>query len=99
MIVSSFLSQYGVRLMSKDFKDIQWDEFKALLAGVSPETALGRVVAIRAENDKDTLKNFTPEQHRIRNNWKKKQAQNKTDEDMKDILDGFRDAFIAMARG
>lgn len=97
--MSSFLSQYGVRLMHKEFKDMQWDEFRALLAGISSETALGRVVAIRAENDKNILKNFTPEQHRIRNNWKKRQAQTMTDEDMKSVLDGFKEAFIAMAGG
>jgi len=85
--------------MHKEFKDMQWDEFRALLAGISPETALGRVVAIRAENDKNILKNFTPEQHRIRNNWKKRQAQTRTDEDMKNVLDGFKEAFIAMAGG
>ena len=78
---------------------MQWDEFRALLAGISSETALGRVVAIRAENDKNTLKNFTPEQHRIRNNWKKRQAQTRTEEDMKNVLDGFKEAFIAMAGG
>ena len=85
--------------MHKEFKDMQWDEFRALLAGISSETALGRVVAIRAENDKNTLKNFTPEQHRIRNNWKKRQAQTRTEEDMKNVLDGFKEAFIAMAGG
>jgi hypothetical protein len=85
--------------MHKEFKDMQWDEFKALLAGISPETALGRVVAIRAEDDKNILKNFTPEQHRIRNNWKKRQAQTKTDEDIKNVLDSFKEAFIAMAGG
>ena len=85
--------------MHKEFKDMQWDEFRALLAGISPETALGRVVAIRAENDKNIVKNFTPEQHRIRNNWKKRQAQTRTEEDMKNVLDGFKEAFIAMAGG
>jgi len=85
--------------MHKEFKDMQWDEFRALLAGISSETALGRVVAIRAENDKNILKNFTPEQHRIRNSWKRRQAQSRTDEDMKNVLDGFKEAFIAMAGG
>ena len=85
--------------MHKEFKDMQWDEFRALLAGISSETALGRVVAIRAENDKNILKNFTPEQHRIRNNWKKRQAQTRTEEDLKNVLDGFKEAFIAMAGG
>ena len=85
--------------MHKEFKDMQWDEFKALLAGISPETALGRVVAIRAENDKNILKNFTPEQHKIRSEWRKKQAQTRTEEDLKNVLDGFKEAFIAMAGG
>jgi len=85
--------------MHKEFKDMQWDEFRALLAGISSETALGRVVAIRAENDKNILKNFTPEQHRIRNSWKKRQAQIRTEEDLKNVLDGFKEAFIAMAGG
>lgn len=35
-----------------------------------PETPLGQVVSIRAETDKDILKNFTEEQHRIRNEWR-----------------------------
>ena len=35
-----------------------------------PETPLGRVVSIRSENDKEVLKNFTKEQHRIRNEWR-----------------------------
>lgn len=97
--MSSFLSQYGVRLMHKEFKDMQWDEFRALLAGISPETALGRVVAIRAENDKNILKNFTPEQHKIRNEWRKKQAYSKANEDLINVLDGLKEAFIAMAGG
>lgn len=85
--------------MHKEFKDMQWDEFKTLLAGISPETALGRVVAIRAENDKNILKNFTPEQHRIRNEWRKKQAQSKANEDLINVLDGLKEAFISMAGG
>nr|DAL98417.1 MAG TPA: hypothetical protein [Caudoviricetes sp.] len=47
-----------------------WSEFCTLLAGIMPETPLGQVVSIRAENDKDILKNFTKEQHKIRNEWR-----------------------------
>lgn len=53
---------------------MKWDEFASLLSGLGPDTALGRIVAIRTEEDKDILKNFTPEQHRIRNEWKRRRA-------------------------
>ncbi len=39
-----------------------------------PETPLGQVVSTRSENDKDILKNFTKEQHRIRNEWRSRQS-------------------------
>lgn len=35
---------------------MSWDEFRDLLSGLSPDTALGRMVAIRAEEDKEILK-------------------------------------------
>ena len=31
---------------------MSWDEFRDLLSGLSPDTALGRMVAIRAEEEK-----------------------------------------------
>ena len=51
-----------------------WDEFSTLLAGIMPETPLGQIVSIRSENDKDMLKNFTKEHHRIRNEWRSRVA-------------------------
>ena len=53
---------------------MKWNEFASLLSGLGPDTALGRIVAIRIEEDKDILKNFTPEQHRIRNEWRRRRA-------------------------
>jgi len=47
-------------------------EFFNLLSSFSSETPLGRVVQIRAEDDKTTLKNFSKDQHRIRNEWRNK---------------------------
>lgn len=49
---------------------MSWDEFSTLLAGILPETPLGQIVSVRCENNKDTLKNFTKEQHKIRNAWR-----------------------------
>lgn len=41
---------------------MSWGEFSTLLAGIMPETPLGQIVSIRSEDDKETLKHFTPEQ-------------------------------------
>lgn len=51
-----------------------WDEFTTLLSGILPETPLGYIVSIRSENDREKLKNFTPEQRRIRNAWRMRNA-------------------------
>lgn len=74
LIVSSFLSQYGLRIRTKEFESVSWDEFRALIAGLSPETALGRVVAIRSETDKDIIKHYTKDQRRIYDDWRKREA-------------------------
>lgn len=78
---------------------MKWDEFRDLLVGISPDTALGRIVAIRSENDKNILKHFSSEQHRIRNEWRNRKAKNVKPEDMETILSGFKQAFISMAGG
>ena len=98
MIVSSFQSQYGIRL-SKDLKDMKWSEFRDLLVGISPDTALGRIVAIRAEEDKDVLKHFSKEQHRIRNEWRARKTKKIEPGNMEDILEQLRQGFISMAGG
>lgn len=53
---------------------MKWEEFKDLLSGLGPDTPLGRVVSIRAEEDKEVLKNFTKDMHKIRNNYRRKGA-------------------------
>ena len=53
-----------------------------LISGLLPDTPLGRVIQIRAENDKDRLKYFTPDMHKIRNEWRNRIAKEKLkDED------------------
>lgn len=94
LIVSSFQSQYGIRL-SRELKGMKWNEFKALLAGISPETPLGRIVSIRAEDDKEILKHFTREQHRIRNDWRGSKAVEMTEQQRQQTLEQLKQAFIA----
>lgn len=68
LIEASFAAQYGIRLRQED--NMSWGEFITLLSGLMPETPLGKVISIRSENDKEILKHFTKEQHRIRNEWR-----------------------------
>lgn len=78
---------------------MKWDEFKDLLMGISPDTALGRIVAIRSETDKDILKHFTKDQKRIQADWKRRCAKKVSEEDMGKILEAFKNGFIEMAGG
>lgn len=75
LIVSSFLTQYGLRIRTKEFESVSWDEFRSLLGGIAPETPLGRIVAIRSETDKDVIKRFSRDQKRIYDDWRNRTAQ------------------------
>ena len=68
LIEASFASQYGIRLRSEN--DMSWAEFSTLLNGIMPKTPLGNIVSIRSEEDEEILKNFTPEQKKIRDEWR-----------------------------
>ena len=78
---------------------MSWDEFTDLLSGISPDTALGRIVAIRAEEDEEILKHFTPEQRRIRCEWRNKQAMKVSEEERDKFLKAMKQAFIDMTGG
>ena len=97
LIVSSFQTQYGIRL-STDLKSMSWKEFSYLLQGLSDKTPLGGIVAIRAENDPETIKQFTAEQRRIRNEYRAKQAQHKTAKQTDTMLDDLKKAFVSLAK-
>ncbi len=56
---------------------MSYQEFCILLSGIMPDTPLGQIVSIRAENDKEILKHFTPEQRRIRAEWRNRKYKNK----------------------
>lgn len=72
---------------------LEWDEFLNLLGGLLPETPLGRVVAIRKENDPEVLKKFTPEQKKIRNEWLRKST---TEIGYEDMMKNFEAMFRAL---
>ena len=77
---------------------MKWKEFKALLAGLSGETPLGRIVQIRSEDDPKMLEVFLEGQHRIRNEWRLKLAKEKTEQDLTQVLEELKQAFVEMAK-
>lgn len=94
LIVASFQSEYGIRL-SRDLDGMTWQEFSAFINGLSGDSPLGRVVSIRAENRSEVLKEFTPEQHKIRNSYRRKQAKHKTQKEVDNAIEQFRKAFMS----
>lgn len=97
LVVSSVLDQYGIRIYSAEFKGVKWLEFSALISGIGPDTALGRIVAIRAETDKEVIKNFSDDQRRIWREWRNKSAKQKSKEEVQNYLEMFKTAFVRMA--
>lgn len=76
-----------------------WEEFKQLLAGLGPETPLGRIVSIRMEEDENVLNHFSKEQRRIRNEWLQRRAQSATSGQTEEFIEQMKQAFIQMAGG
>ncbi|MBU3208687.1 bacteriophage Gp15 family protein [Clostridium algidicarnis] len=91
LIEASFTTQYGIRLRNEP--DMSWSEFCTLLAGIMPKTPLGQVVSIRSEENNDMLKNFTPEQHKIRNEWRNRQVKIMSDEEKEETLKELQNIF------
>lgn len=71
LIEASFVTQYGIRLTETE---MDWKEFITLLSAIMPETPLGKIVQIRAEEDREILKHFTPEQRSIRDSWRNRHS-------------------------
>ena len=67
------------------------------MVGMGAETALGRTVSIRAEDDKDVLKYFTPEMKKERSRWRNKMASQKKEEECIDFVEAMKQAFMDIA--
>ena len=65
-----------------------------MIRGLSSDTPLGNIVSIRSEKDKNILKKFTPAQHKIRSDWRRKVASKKLTDEKK--LDADMDRLQAM---
>lgn len=82
-----------------------WDEFSSLLCGLGADSLLVRIVRIRSETDKETIKRFTKEQKKIRNDWIRRGGRTKGEADEKIIekrdifLKNLADSFRSMKKG
>lgn len=95
LIAASFQAMYGIRL-ARELPGMTWREFAALLAGLGQDTPLGRVAAIRAENDPERLKDFTPAMRRIRAEWRTRRAVQRPAQDVDSFLADMERAFLAL---
>lgn len=89
LIESSLAKQYGIRI--RQVSDMPWMEFCTLVSGLMSDTPLGQIVAIRSEKDPKVIKDFNPDQRKIRNDWVKRQVvamldnREQLDKDMADL--------------
>ena len=95
-MVASLRQQYGLRVQSDEFAAMSWDEFSDLVGGLNEQTALVRVAQIRTESDRETLKNFTPEQRRMRSEWQRRRALAMPQSEVDAALDAMSKAFAKM---
>ena len=67
-----------------------------LLSGLGPDTPLGRITAIRSEDDAEVVKRMSPSQKALRNEWRRRQVAKKTPEEIKQMYAELQTAVIGM---
>lgn len=85
-----------MRIRTKEFESVSWDEFKALLAGLAPETPLGRIVAIRSETDKNVIRHFSKDQKRIYDEWRNREVKEMNQATFEKEMAGLEKMFAAL---
>jgi hypothetical protein len=73
------------------------DEFKDLLSGLPADCPLGKIAQIRLEDDKDVLKEFTPQMRKIRADWLNRKAKAVSAKAADAAMEEFKQMFIKMA--
>lgn len=69
------------------------------MAGISPDTALGRIVAIRAEKDRDVIKRFSKHERQIYDDWQKHRAETMSESDYEKDMAALERMFAGMCGG
>ena len=83
-------------------EEISVSEYYKLLGGLMSDTPLGAIIEIRSESDSELLKRFTPEQHRIRGEWRrhiaKKQLDSMSPKEKKEKMNELKSVFKSIAK-
>lgn len=77
---------------------MKWAEFRALIEGLSADTPLGRIVQIRSERDPEILKQFTPGQMKIHDEWQSRMASEVSQEQLDQFLAEMQILFTAWGK-
>lgn len=96
-MASSLKSQYGYSIR-KEIDVLDWGELISDIAGLNGDTPLGNIVRIRKEKDPETLKKFTPEEIRIRNEWLNKSVSQISEENYEQAMKNIKNMFKTMAQ-
>ena len=93
LIEASFAAQYGIRLAYEP--GIRWREFASLLAGLGPDTPLGRVMALRRETRPEVLRRLGASERKMLADWKRHVYRTKASVVPPIGADGLQDALRA----
>ena len=89
--------QYGLRIQSEEFARMGWEEFADLLGGLNEQTPLARVAMIRTESDPERVRAMTPEQRRMRAEWRRRRAHARTPGEVERFLSAMQGAFASLS--
>ena len=76
LIEQSIAKQYGV--LPSEQGNLRYADWAKLVGGLMDDPPLLRTVEIRRETDRDVIRRMTPDQLRIRSEWRTYQASRRT---------------------
>ena len=70
--MSSFSQQYNIHLFTDKGRKLPRRIFLNYCYMLNEDTPLGKIIQVRSCEDKEMLKHFTPEQNKIRDEWRQR---------------------------
>lgn len=101
LIEQSIATQYGILPSMQG--ELPYPEWAKLVSGLMDDTPLGRVVAVRAEEDRKVIARMNPWQRRIRAEWSahlaKQTMERSTPQQLRTEMDGLEKALAKLFGG
>ena len=96
LIEQSIATQYGI--LPKDQSDLPYPEWSKLVSGLMDNTPLGRVVAVRGEEDRKIIAQMSPWQRKIRSEWQSFVASKTVQKSRKELMAQMADLEQMLAK-